>query len=83
MSRTTKGTIIAIVGITFWSVTGVLISYLITNFEIPALLLAFWRDLFVCVALVPALFLIRRSSASHQGISNQVFRFLRPDFSRI
>jgi drug/metabolite transporter (DMT)-like permease len=27
----------------------------------PALLVAFWRDLFVCVALVPALFLIRRS----------------------
>jgi DME family drug/metabolite transporter len=61
MSRISKGYIIAIIGITFWSVTGVLISYLIKNFGIPALLLAFWRDLFVCVALVPALFLIRRS----------------------
>ena len=61
MSRTTKGTIIAIIGITLWSVTGILISYLITNFDIPALLLAFWRDLFVCMALIPALFLIRRS----------------------
>jgi len=61
MSRTSKGYIIAIIGITFWSVTGVLISYLIKNFGIPALLLAFWRDLFVCVALLPALFLIRRS----------------------
>ncbi len=27
----------------------------------PALLLAFWRDLLVCVALIPALFSIRRS----------------------
>ena len=61
MSNTSKGYIIAIIGITFWSVTGVLISYLITNFKIPALVLAFWRDLFVCVALIPALFLIRRS----------------------
>jgi DME family drug/metabolite transporter len=61
MSRTTKGYTIAVVGITCWSVTGVLISYLITNFDIPPLLLALWRDLFVCVALVPALFLIRRS----------------------
>jgi drug/metabolite transporter (DMT)-like permease len=61
MSRASKGYIIAIIGITFWSVTGVLISYLITTFGIPALLLAFWRDLFVCLALVPALFLIRRS----------------------
>ena len=61
MSRTSKGYLIAIVGITFWSITGVLISYLLTNFGIPALVLAFWRDLFVCVALFPALFLIRRS----------------------
>jgi DME family drug/metabolite transporter len=61
MSHTTKGYVIAIVGITFWSVTGILISYLLSNFDIPALLLAFWRDLFVCVALVPTLFLIRRS----------------------
>ena len=61
MSRKTKGTLIAIIGIIFWSFTGVLISYLVTNFKIPPLMLAFWRDLFVCAALVPALFLIRRS----------------------
>ena len=61
MSRTTKGYLFAIIGVTFWSFTGILISYLVTNFEIPALLLAFWRDLFVSIALVAALFLIRRS----------------------
>jgi drug/metabolite transporter, DME family len=61
MSHTTKGYLIAIIGVIFWSFTGILISYLVTNFEIPALLLAFWRDLFVSIALVAALFLIRRS----------------------
>jgi DME family drug/metabolite transporter len=61
MSHTTKGYLIAIIGVTFWSFTGILISYLIENFEIPALLLAFWRDLFVSIALVAALLLIRRS----------------------
>jgi DME family drug/metabolite transporter len=60
MSRLTKGYFIAIIGIIFWSTTGVFISYLITNYKMPALLLAFWRNLLVCVALVPALFLIRR-----------------------
>jgi drug/metabolite transporter (DMT)-like permease len=61
MSRLSKGYFIAIIGITFWSTTGVFIGYLITNYKMPALLLAFWRNLLVCVVLVPALFLIRRS----------------------
>ena len=61
MSRITKGYFIAIIGITFWSTTGVFIGYLMTNYKMPALLLALWRNLLVCVALVPALFLIRRS----------------------
>jgi drug/metabolite transporter, DME family len=61
MSRLTKGYIIALIGITIWSTTGVLISYLVVNYRMPALLLAFWRNLLVCVALVLALSLIRRS----------------------
>jgi drug/metabolite transporter, DME family len=61
MSRTTKGYLVALIGITFWSTTGVFISYLITRYQMPALLLAFWRNLLVCIALVPALFLIRPS----------------------
>lgn len=60
MSRLTKGYFIAIVGIIFWSSTGVFIGYLITNYKMPALLLALWRNLLVCLALVPALFLIHR-----------------------
>ncbi len=61
MSRLTKGYLIAIIGVTFWSTTGVLLGYLLTNYNIPALLLALWRSLFVCAALGPGLFLFRRS----------------------
>jgi drug/metabolite transporter (DMT)-like permease len=60
MSRLTKGYFIAIAGIIFWSSTGVFIGYLITNYKMPALLLALWRNLLVCIALAPALFLIHR-----------------------
>ena len=64
MSRSAKGYLIALVGIIFWSTTGVFISYLITNYKMPALLLALWRNLLVCVALVPVLFFTRRSLLS-------------------
>ncbi len=64
MSRLTKGYLIGIIGVTFWSTTGVLLGYLITTYKIPALLLALWRSLFVCAALFPAIFLIRRSLLS-------------------
>ncbi|HET9823749.1 MAG TPA: DMT family transporter [Chitinophagaceae bacterium] len=61
MSRLAKGYFIATIGITIWSTTGIFISYLVTNYNLPALSLAFWRNLLVCIALLPALFLIRRS----------------------
>jgi drug/metabolite transporter, DME family len=61
MKPQTKGYIIGLVGITFWSTTGVFIGYLINNYHMPALLLAFWRNLLVCVVLMPALLLIRPS----------------------
>jgi DME family drug/metabolite transporter len=72
MSRLAKGYLIAVIGITIWSTTGVLMGYLMTNYNMPALLLAFWRNLLVGVALVPALFLIRRSLL---GISVSQIRF--------
>jgi drug/metabolite transporter, DME family len=61
MSRSSKGYLIALLGITLWSTTGVFISYLVTNYNMPPLLLAFWRNLLVCAALIPALFVVRRS----------------------
>ncbi len=59
MSRTTKGYLIAIIGIVIWSTTGIFIDYLLTVYHLPALLLAFWRNLLVCVALLPPLLLFR------------------------
>ncbi len=61
MSQLTKGYIIAIVGITIWSTTGILIDYLITEYDLPALVLSFWRNVLVCIALVPAIYAVRRS----------------------
>ena len=55
MSRLAKGYFIALIGITFWSTTGVFISYLIRTYAMPALQLALWRNLLVCVALLPVL----------------------------
>src|SRR5262249_11516209 len=61
MTAPTKGYIIAFVGITLWSTTGILIGYLIDNYHMPPLLLSFWRSVLVCTVLVLALFVIRRS----------------------
>jgi drug/metabolite transporter (DMT)-like permease len=61
MSLRTKGTIIALVATAIWSTTGIFIGYLVTEYQMPPLLLAFWRNLLVCVALIPALYLVRPS----------------------
>lgn len=61
MSRLAKGYLIALIGITFWSLTGVFISYLLRQYAMPALQLAFWRNLLVCVALAPILALRKRA----------------------
>lgn len=59
-SMLSRGYIICLVGVTFWSTTGILIRYLTENFQMPALVLAFWRDLFVAAALLVALRLAGR-----------------------
>jgi len=61
MSQLSKGYTIGIVGVVIWSTTGILISYLITHYGLPPLLLSFWRNLLVCAVLLPALFAVRRS----------------------
>jgi DME family drug/metabolite transporter len=62
MSRLGKGYVIAIIAIAAWSTTGVLISYLLTSFEISPLLLAFWRNLLVCLALALVFLMVQRSA---------------------
>ena len=44
----------------FWSTTAIFISYLLTRYTLAPLTLAFWRDLFVTLALSLALFFFRR-----------------------
>lgn len=59
MSHLTKGYIIELIGLTFWSTTSIFIRILTQNYGMPPLLLAFWRNVLVCAALVGALGAIR------------------------
>ncbi len=61
MSRLTKGYLIALIGITFWSTTGIFISILTGPYHMPPLLLALWRNLLVCLALALGLSVVRPS----------------------
>jgi drug/metabolite transporter (DMT)-like permease len=54
------GYAIALTGVLFWSSTAIFISYLLNHYMLAPLTLAFWRDLFVSVALGLSLFLFRR-----------------------
>ena len=59
-STFSRGYIIALIATLFWSTTGPLISYLSKTYNLPSLVLAFWRDLFVSVGMVVGLFLFSR-----------------------
>jgi drug/metabolite transporter (DMT)-like permease len=50
-ARLARGYLICLIATVFWSTTGVLIRYLTETFGLPSLVLAFWRDLFVALAL--------------------------------
>lgn len=58
-SRTTRGYAICLTGTVIWSLTAIFIRYITQNFSMPPLLLAFWRDLFVCITLGMACWLIK------------------------
>ncbi len=60
MSRVTKGYLIAMTGIVIWSTTGILVNIMVANYGMPPLVLAFWRNVLVCIAAAPALYFIRR-----------------------
>ncbi|MBM4429138.1 MAG: EamA/RhaT family transporter [Chloroflexi bacterium] len=62
MSRTSKGYLIALVGITFWSTNAIFVSYLITRHNLSPLLLALWRDILVSLALGAVLWARRRAT---------------------
>jgi drug/metabolite transporter (DMT)-like permease len=50
-SRMTQGYLICLLGTLIWSFTAIFIRYLTENYQLPPLVLAFWRDLFVFLAL--------------------------------
>ena len=58
MSRLTQGYLITLAATAFWSTTAVFIRYLTETYRMPPLVLAFWRDAFVSLALVVALAVI-------------------------
>jgi len=55
MSRSAQGYTAALVSAVFLSTTSIFIRYLVTNFDMPPLVLAFWRNVFVVSTLVPVM----------------------------
>lgn len=59
-SHLTRGYTIALISAGFLSTTAIFIRYLTQTYQLPALVLACWRDLFVFLTLLPILALGRR-----------------------
>jgi drug/metabolite transporter (DMT)-like permease len=59
-SRLTKGYLIGLVGTFLWSSTAVFIRYLVVTFQLPAMVLAFWRDFVVFLFLLIIFTALRR-----------------------
>ena len=57
-----RGYTLGLIGIAFWSTTAIFISFLLKNYPLQPLTLAFWRDLFVVSALALLLVIFRRSA---------------------
>ena len=58
-SSLTRGYAIALAGAAILSTTAIFIRYLTQTYHMPALILAFWRDLFVVVTLLVILLIFR------------------------
>lgn len=58
-SHLTRGYLAALASAAFLSTTSILIRYLTINYQIPALVLACWRDFFVSLTLLPILVIFR------------------------
>ena len=60
-ARFSRGYLIALTATLIWSTTGILISYLSRTYQLPSLVLAFWRDLFVAFGMIVGLLLLSRA----------------------
>jgi drug/metabolite transporter (DMT)-like permease len=58
-NQLTRGYLIALVSALFLSTTAIFIRYLTLNYQLPALVLALWRDIFVALTVLPILGLAR------------------------
>ena len=63
-----RGYAIAVVAIVTWSTTAIFIRYLGDQYGLPPLVLAFWRELFVALALALGLLIVRRSLLVPPGL---------------
>jgi drug/metabolite transporter (DMT)-like permease len=59
----TRGYAVALASAAVLSTTAIFIRYLTQTYQLPALVLAFWRDVFVCVVLLPIVVAVRPRSA--------------------
>ncbi|MFH2102354.1 MAG: EamA family transporter [Chloroflexota bacterium] len=70
-SQFSRGYVIALTSAAVLSTTAIFIRYLTQTYQIPSLVLAFWRDLFVPLCLLPLFGLLRpallRFSRGHLG----------------
>lgn len=57
--KLTRGYLIALVSAALLSTTAILIRYLTLTYSLPPLVMAFWRDAFVSLTLLPVLMLLR------------------------
>ncbi len=70
-THATRGYLIALAAALFLSTTAIFIRHLTQTYQLPALILAFWRDVFVTLTLLPVLALLRpvllRVNRAHLG----------------
>ena len=72
-SPVNKAYFIALASAAFLSTTAILIRYLTLNYDMPALVLAFWRDFFVVFTVLPILFIKQRGLLK---IDQKQYKFL-------
>src|SRR5512146_198986 len=60
-TRSSRGYVIGLTATLLLSFTGILISYLNRAYQLPSLVLAFWRDCFVVLGLVAAFTIFSRN----------------------
>jgi drug/metabolite transporter (DMT)-like permease len=61
ISTINRGYSFAILGALFLSTTSIIIRHMTLTYQIPALILAFWRNVFVVATLIPAFLIFNKS----------------------